>query len=903
MSLRRTRAPRFLQASLLLGAITASVLVATQGPANAASNLSELVDHTYQANGRVAAILPVGNTLYLAGSFTSLRPYGDPAGTGEVARSYLAAVDRDTGQLLPWNPGANKEAYSLAASPDGSVIYVGGLFTKVAGAERDKAAAVTASTGTLTSWAPAADNKVLAIAVTSTRVYLGGTFTEVDGVPRASLAAVDTGAGTLDAAWHPAADDRVMALHTSTDGQTVYAGGDFVSINGDASQKHFASLAASTGALQPWAFHPGYPIEAITISGSSLYAGGDGAGGHVAAYTLPSGSRVWDDQTDGGVQAVNLIGDTLYVGGHFDNFCSTDTTGGTTGFECPIILAVRHKILAVDAATGSLDPWNPGADSPLGVYAVATSAGRLEIGGDFAKAGHFHNQQGYAQFSQSGTPILATGDGFSPVAPTRILDTRTGLGVSGGVRAKLGAGKTLLLHVGGVAGVPLGIDAVVLNVTAISPTTATFITAYPADLAVRPTASNINVAARRVVANLVTVKVDAAGSLDLYNSAGSVDLAADVSGYYSASATSSYTPLTPVRILDTRAGLGAPKAQVDASGTIDLQVTGSGGVPSTATAVVMNVTATGATASTYVQAYPVPTGTGAAPVVSNLNVPAGRVVANLVTVQIGAGGKVRLGNNAGSVDLLADVAGYFSTSASGSRYTPISPIRLLDTRTGTGEAAGQTGSVGPGGLIDLQVTGGTVGVPVDATAVVFNYTAVRPSAGTFVQAYPAPSGGFAFPTVSSLNPVSGDVLANLVSVTVGAGGRVRLRNQAGAVDLVADLAGYYASVAGVAHGTAPSAPGVAGVTVTATPTPLLPPQGTAVAVHVSTVAGAVVAGVATFTSGQVTDTATADSSGTAALSFDVGTAPVGVVVPVTVTAVSATLGAQAATTTTFTPAP
>jgi len=66
---------------------------------------------------------------------------------------------------------------------------------------------------------------------------------------------------------------------------------------------------------------------------------------------------------------------------------------------------------------------------------------------------------------------------------------------------------------------------------------------------------------------------------------------------------------------------------------------------------------------------------------------------------------------------------------------------------------------------------------------------------------------------------------------------------------------------------------------------------------------ALVTGVATFTSGQVTDTATADSSGAATLSFDLGTAPVGVMAPVTVTALSTSPGAQAATTTTFTPAP
>ena len=346
MKMRRPNAPRSVLAGLVLAALTGSLLVGAVGQASAASNLQDLVDSTYQTNGRVAAILPIGNTIYLAGSFTSLRPAGADPGTGEVARNYLAAVDRDTGQLLPWNPGANKEAYALASSADGSVIYVGGLFTQVGGLHREKAAALTAATGAVTGWAPTLDLKVAAIAVDGSQVLLGGSFTTVDGVARAGLASVDNASGALNTAWNPVPDDRTWALAVSADGHTVYAGGDFLSVNGDTRQKHFVALAASNAAVQPWAFHSGYPLSAITISGSTLFVGGNGAGGHAAAYSLPSGARIWDVQTDGGVQAVQAIGDTLYIGGHFDNFCAVDTTGATTGFECPTILAIRHKILA-----------------------------------------------------------------------------------------------------------------------------------------------------------------------------------------------------------------------------------------------------------------------------------------------------------------------------------------------------------------------------------------------------------------------------------------------------------------------------------------------------------------------------------------------------------------------------
>jgi len=403
----RTSGRRWGLAAAFLGIAAVASTSVLMGPAQASSTLSLNVDQTYQANGRVAAILPVGNTIYLAGSFTSLRPYGDPAGTGEVARKYLAAVDRVTGALLAWNPSANKEAYALAVSPDGSTIYAGGLFTQVGGLSRQKVAALSATTGVPTSWAPTANNKVMAIAVTASRVFLGGTFTSVNGTARASLASLTT-SGTLDPAWQPAADNTVRALLASPDGSTIYAGGDFVSINGDTVQKHFVSLSASTAAIQSWYFHPGWPVAALVANSSMLFLAGNGSGGNAGAATLTTGAKVWTVQTDGGVQAATLIGSVLYLGGHFDNICTA--TGSPppigSGFKCPQFVTTRHKILAVDAATGTLDPWNPGANSPLGVYAFGTGGGSLQVGGDFTKLGKpdqlgqaTQAQQSYGQFS------------------------------------------------------------------------------------------------------------------------------------------------------------------------------------------------------------------------------------------------------------------------------------------------------------------------------------------------------------------------------------------------------------------------------------------------------------------------------------------------------------------------
>jgi hypothetical protein len=116
--------------------------------------------------------------------------------------------------------------------------------------------------------------------------------------------------------------------------------------------------------------------------------------------------------------------------------------------------------------------------------------------------------------------------------------------------------------------------------------------------------------------------------------------------------------LVPARVLDTRNGVGAPLAPLGANSSLDLQVTGRGGVPAGATAVVLNVTVTDATDSSFLTAWP----TGVTrPVASNLNFVAGQTVPNLVIVQVGSGGKVSLYNFAGSTDVIADVVGYYTS--------------------------------------------------------------------------------------------------------------------------------------------------------------------------------------------------------------------------------------------------
>jgi alpha-tubulin suppressor-like RCC1 family protein len=257
----------------------------------------------------------------------------------------------------------------------------------------------------------------------------------------------------------------------------------------------------------------------------------------------------------------------------------------------------------------------------------------------------------------SGAPALP--GAFGSLAPSRLLDTRIGLGAPTGAIA---AGGTVALQVTGRGSVPAsGVAAVVLNVTVAAPTSSGYVTVYR-DGTTRPTASNLNYLAGQVVPNLVIAQVGAGGKVDLYNgSPGTTQLVADVAGYFLSGAPTvagALGSIAPARLLDTRIGVGAPQAAVAAGGTVSLQVAHLSGVPASGVAaVVLNVTVTEPTSSGYLTVY---RDGSIRPTASNLNYVKDQTVPNLVIARVGTGGKVALYNGSpGTVQLVADVSGYY----------------------------------------------------------------------------------------------------------------------------------------------------------------------------------------------------------------------------------------------------
>ncbi len=231
------------------------------------------------------------------------------------------------------------------------------------------------------------------------------------------------------------------------------------------------------------------------------------------------------------------------------------------------------------------------------------------------------------------------------------------------------------------------------------------------------------------------------------------------------------------RVLDTRYGTGLAAPVVLSAGCVlTLPVLGRAGVPADGVGgVALNVTVTEPSTGGFVTAWPAG---GPQPSTSNLNMTANQTVANAVIVQTGAGGAVNLTVSHGVTHLVVDVTGWFPTG----QFVGVTPTRLADTRKGAAQP------VGPGGTLEVAVTG-AAGVPNNGVGTaVLNVTVTEPSAATFLSVRPSDG---ATPPTSNLNVVAGQTVPNLVAVRVGAEGKVTVTNAFGATHVVVDLLGWF----------------------------------------------------------------------------------------------------------------
>ena len=220
-------------------------------------------------NGYVWAQATIGSTVYAVGKFDNARAAGAAPGTSLTARSNVLAYDINTGSLLPFAPTTNGVVKAVAASPDGTRIYIGGSFTQVNGQTRYSFAALDAVTGQLVpGFTPSVGGAgVYALETSGSTVYVAGAFTQANGTARKNFAAFNaTNGGLLP--WAPVSNLQADAMAMDPLGAKVILAGRFSEVNGNTAMRGLAAVDTITGELDTtWALP--YTVKNGMGSGSS----------------------------------------------------------------------------------------------------------------------------------------------------------------------------------------------------------------------------------------------------------------------------------------------------------------------------------------------------------------------------------------------------------------------------------------------------------------------------------------------------------------------------------------------------------------------------------------------------------------------------------------------------------
>lgn len=322
---------------------------------------------SWRVNGVGRAVLKVGNTVYVGGSFSRAT---SPSGSESAQRSNLAAFDARTGALISaFDPDVDGTVRSLTT--DGASLFIGGSFATVGGVSRSGVAALDLSSGSvLPAFVADANLSVYALSLGGGRLYLAGTFSSVNGSTRERVAAVSPETGQLDPTFRADVSGSVYAVAATADGSKVYIGGSYSGVNG-ASANTISTLDGSTGAIVgPHPIDNSGTVEDLTFApdGRSLIAARAGSDNEIAVYDIATGTNTWSQEVGGDVQAVHAIGDSVFGGFH-------DSANGDGA----------SRLAQYDLNTGAENTsFHPTFNRFLGTRAIHGDRTAVVIAGDFS---------------------------------------------------------------------------------------------------------------------------------------------------------------------------------------------------------------------------------------------------------------------------------------------------------------------------------------------------------------------------------------------------------------------------------------------------------------------------------------------------------------------------------------
>jgi hypothetical protein len=406
---------------VLLMLVSAAFLVGLLAQPGAAVNVPQAVvvssnpaDWTpHVLDGKVAAVVQVGNKVVAGGLFTRVASAAAPTTT--IARSNIFAFDATTGTIdTAFAPVLDGEVESLAVAPDGLHVFAGGKFTRINGVAQKSLVKLRLSDGArITAFKGRTNARVKDMAVSGGRLYIGGTFATVNGVARGALAAVDPLTGALSSDVNLAFTGprtgtvNVDKFDVTPDGSKLIAIGNWTSVAGlRRDQIVMVNLTTSPVSVADWATTR-YQQQCATVfatymrdvdispDGSYFVVGTTGA--YRAGSLCDTAARwetgrtgsgqqpTWVDYTGGDtLYSVAVTGTAVYVGGHqrwMNNSFAADRAG-------PGAVA-REGIAALDPVNGLPLSWNPGRDRGVGAFALVATAQGLWIGSDTDRIGRF----------------------------------------------------------------------------------------------------------------------------------------------------------------------------------------------------------------------------------------------------------------------------------------------------------------------------------------------------------------------------------------------------------------------------------------------------------------------------------------------------------------------------------
>jgi hypothetical protein len=525
------------------------------------------------------------------------------------------------------------------------------------------------------------------------------------------------------------------------------------------------------------------PATPVTQWSKGEYAGATNKEDDIAKIASYVGFRP-DDHADATASATLIAPHAVADGvigtaGDFDVF-AVDVAAGA------VEVAVRPTVAAWSNLLASVTVREPGGGAISSAPAttatgwtskvdfVAPSSGRysievrpsawLTVSTGFSTYGSLGAYQVEVTDSSPAVPSstpAATASRLNTITPTRLMDTRTGLGGSLRVRAC----RQVALQVTGRGDIPPGATAAVLSIVAVDPTQRGHLRTFPCSEPT-PTTSTVNFPPGQNVANTTIATLSASGRVCIF-AQNDADVVVDAMGWLGPTASGRFTQRGPERVMDTRTGFGgATRLAAGATVAVDFST-----LPAGTTSVALNVTSVGASTPGFLTVYPC---SAQRPTTSTVNFALGDTRPNNTIVGL-AGGRVCI-YSMSPTDVVVDLTGYVGPQ--GLTYLPAAPTRLLDTRI-------SPGYIPAGGAVSYRPAVAALG-SASAVAAAVNVTAVDQPATGFVTTYDCVTRR----ETSTLNPLVGQENANGAIVPLRNGLDSCLYTNVGG-HLVVDLNGWW----------------------------------------------------------------------------------------------------------------